>query len=163
MPAAAARRGGVKVARSPRRGRGGCRASMLGKTLVTHQTGPEGREVKRVYVEEGCDIARELYLGCRSTARTGRIAIIGARPRAAWRSRRSPRTTPEKIIASAIDPATGLSPFHARRIAFGLGPDGRRRSQQLVEFCRRLYRAFTELDASLVEINPLVVTGDGRA
>ena len=133
--------------------------AMVGMTLVTHQTGPEGKEVKRVYVEEGCDIARELYLGMLIDRASSRITIM-ASTEGGMEIEEVAAKTPEKILMVAIDPATGIQPFHARRIAFGLGLEGGQISS-CVKFVLAMYEAFTALDASIVEINPLVVTGDG--
>src|SRR6185436_18947239 len=134
--------------------------AMLGKKLVTHQTGPEGRDVKRVYVEAGCDIARELYLALSIDRGSGRITIIAAAEGGVNIEELAARA-PDKILREAIDPATGLSPFYARRLGFAFGLSGPQIGK-LVPFVAALYRAFTELDASLIEINPLVVTGTGH-
>ncbi len=134
--------------------------SILGMTLVTHQTGPEGKEVKRLYIEEGCDIARELYLGLLIDRATSRVTII-ASTEGGMDIEEVAANTPEKIITVVIDPAIGLQPFHARRLAFGLGLAGDQ-VKSAVKFLAAMYRAFTELDASMVEINPLVVKGDGE-
>ena len=130
---------------------------MLGMQLITHQTGPEGKEVKRVYIEEGCDIARELYLSLLVDRVSSRITIM-ASTEGGMDIEEVAEKTPEKILKVAIDPITGLQPFHARQLAFGLGLKGKQIGAS-VKFLQSLYRAFTELDASLLEINPLVVTG----
>jgi succinyl-CoA synthetase beta subunit len=130
---------------------------MLGHALVTHQTGPAGREVKRVYVEEGCDIRRELYLGMLIDRATSRVTVM-ASTEGGMEIEEVAARTPEKILRIAVDPVMGLQPFHARQIAFGLGLEGKQ-VQSAVKFIRAMYQAFTELDASIVEINPLVVTG----
>lgn len=132
---------------------------ILGMQLITHQTGPEGKEVKRVYIEEGCDIARELYLGLLIDRATSRVTII-ASTEGGMDIEEVAANTPEKIITVVIDPATGLQPFHARRLAFGLGLEGDQ-IKSAVKFLSAMYRSFIELDASMVEINPLVVKGDG--
>jgi succinyl-CoA synthetase beta subunit len=150
--------GGVKLVRSEDEVAAAARA-LLGHTLVTVQTGPKGREVRRVYVEEACDIARELYLGLLVDRGSGRITLIGSTEGGVEIEEVAQRT-PEKILRVAIDPATGIEPFHAREIAFGLGLDGAEVATA-VRFITALYRAFTELDASVVEINPLVVTAAG--
>src|SRR5579885_2502207 len=134
--------------------------ALLGHTLVTHQTGPAGREVKRVYVEEGCDIARELYLGMLIDRDSGRVTVIGSTEGGVEIEEVAARS-PEKILKIAIDPATGIQPFHARELAFGLGLEGGQIATA-VKFVTALYRAFTKLDASVAEINPLVVTGAGE-
>lgn len=135
-------------------------AAMLGKRLVTHQTGPEGKEVKRVYIEEGCDIARELYLGMLIDRVTGRVTLM-ASTEGGMDIEEVAAKTPEKILRVAIDPATGLQAFHARKLAFGLGLDGKQVGSA-VKFMQALYNAFIGLDASLTEINPLVITGAGE-
>lgn len=133
--------------------------SILGMQLVTHQTGPEGKEVKRVYIEEGCDIARELYLGVLIDRASSRVTII-ASTEGGMDIEEVAANTPEKIIKVVIDPAIGLQPFHSRRLAFGLGLEGAQ-VKSAVKFLGAMYRSFIELDASMVEINPLVVKGDG--
>ncbi len=132
---------------------------MIGMTLVTPQTGPAGREVKRVYVEHGCDIARELYLGMLIDRETSRVTIM-ASTEGGMEIEKVAAETPEKIIVEAIDPASGMQPFHARKIAYGLGLEGDQ-VKSAVKFVTAMYDAFMELDASIVEINPLVVTGAG--
>jgi succinyl-CoA synthetase beta subunit len=148
--------GGVKVVKSPAAVRAAATA-LLGTTLVTKQTGPGGRVVRRVYVEEGCDIRRELYLGLLIDRSAQRITLI-ASTEGGTEIEEVARHTPEKILKLAIDPATGLMPHHARRIAYGLGLSGGQVAAA-VKFVTALYKAFVELDASIVEINPLVVTG----
>jgi len=150
--------GGVKVVKS----HDAVKATadrMLGMNLVTHQTGPAGKEVKRVYIEEGCDIARELYLSMLLDRATSWVTVM-ASTEGGMDIEEVAAKTPEKIIKVAIDPATGLQPFHARKIAFGLGLEGAQ-IRSAVTFLQGMYKAYTELDASLVEINPLVVTGAG--
>ncbi len=132
---------------------------MLGKVLVTHQTGPAGREVKRVYIEDGCDIRRELYLGMLIDRATSRVTIM-ASTEGGMDIEEVAAHSPEKIMRIAIDPATGLQPFHARKVAFGLGLEGKQVASA-VKFITAMYQAFIELDASIVEINPLVVNGAG--
>jgi succinyl-CoA synthetase beta subunit len=134
-------------------------AQMLSSVLVTKQTGPTGREVKRVYIEEGCAIERELYLGMLIDRATSRITVM-ASTEGGMEIEEVAARTPEKILKVAIDPATGLKPFHARQIAFGLGLAGNQ-VKAAIQFIVNAYRAFVELDASIVEINPLVVTASG--
>ena len=150
--------GGVKVVDSIEKVKQTAQ-DMLGMQLITHQTGPEGKEVKRVYIEEGCDIARELYLGLLIDRATSRVTVI-ASTEGGMDIEEVAANTPEKIITVVIDPATGLQPFHARRLAFGLGLEGDQ-IKSAVKFLSAMYRSFIELDASMVEINPLVVKGDG--
>ena len=134
-------------------------SAMLGHKLVTHQTGPQGKEVKRVYVEAGCDIARELYLGMLIDRASSRVVVM-ASTEGGMEIEKVAAKTPEKIIRVTIDPASGLMPHHARQLAYGLGLEGDQVSPA-VKFIAAMYRAFVELDASIVEINPLVVTRAG--
>ncbi len=150
--------GGVRLAKSEAEVKKHAKA-MLGRVLVTKQTGPAGKEVKRLYIEEGCDIARELYLAMLLDRGTGRITIV-ASTEGGMEIEEVAAKTPEKIVRVGIDPATGISGFHARKVAFGLGLEGKQVSSA-VKFLMGMYRLYTELDASLVEINPLVVTGGG--
>ena len=151
--------GGVKVVKSVEDATAAAKA-MLGVHLKTHQTGPEGKEVKRVYIEQGCQIARELYLGMVMDRATARVTVM-ASSEGGVEIEEVATKTPEKIIRVVIDPVTGLQPFHARKIAFALGLQGKQ-VQSAVAFLDGLYRAFQGLDASLVEINPLVVTATGE-
>jgi succinyl-CoA synthetase beta subunit len=150
--------GGVRLARSDEEVRAHAEA-MLGQTLVTKQTGPVGKEVKRIYVEEGCDIARELYLSLLVDRETSRIVIV-ASTEGGMDIETVAEESPEKIAQVAIDPVTGIMPFHTREIAFGLGLEGSQ-IKSAAKFLNAMYKAFFELDASMVEINPLVVTGSG--
>ncbi|WP_089725354.1 ADP-forming succinate--CoA ligase subunit beta [Candidatus Thiosymbion oneisti] len=150
--------GGVKVVKSRDEVKKTAN-QMLGMKLVTHQTGPGGKEVKRVYIEEGCDIARELYLSVLLDRATSWVTVM-ASTEGGMDIEEVAAKTPEKIIKVAIDPAIGLQPFHARKLAFGLGLEGPQ-IRSAVKFLQGMYKAYTQLDASLVEINPLVVTGAG--
>lgn len=150
--------GGVKVVKTLDEVRDTAE-QMLGMQLVTHQTGPEGKEVMRVYIEEGCDIARELYLGLLVDRATSRITIM-ASTEGGMDIEEVAENTPEKILKVSIDPATGIQPFHCRDLAFGLGLEGDQ-IKKATKVIMAMYNAFVELDASIVEINPLVVTGDG--
>ena len=150
--------GGVKLARSVAEVKDAAR-DMLDMTLVTHQTGPQGKVVKRIYVEDGCDIARELYLGMLIDRATGRITVMASTEGGVEIEEVAART-PEKIVKLALDPALGLQPYHARKVAFGLGLEGRQVSSA-VKFLLATYQCFLDSDASLIEINPLVVTADG--
>ncbi len=132
---------------------------MLGMTLVTHQTGPAGRLVKRVYIEEGSDIQRELYLSVLVDRATSRVSFI-ASTEGGMDIEQVAAETPEKILTLSIDPAAGFSAHHGRRIAFALGLSGDQ-VKQATALIGNLYRAFIEKDMSLLEINPLVVTGSG--
>jgi succinyl-CoA synthetase beta subunit len=135
-------------------------AKLLGKPLVTHQTGPEGRVVRRVYVEEASQVARELYLGMLVDRKSGSVSVI-ASTEGGMDIEEVAAKTPERITTEAINPLLGLSAFVARKIAFSLGLKDKE-VNQFVTLLTALHRAFWETDASLIEINPLVVTGDGR-
>jgi succinyl-CoA synthetase beta subunit len=135
-------------------------SAMIGKTLITKQTGPKGKEVKRIYVEEGCDIKRELYLGMLVDRGSQRITVM-ASTEGGMDIEDVAHNTPEKIIKIAIDPTQGLQPYYARKVAFALGLEGKQIGA-CVKFLMAMYEAFTGLDASIVEINPLVVTGAGE-
>jgi succinyl-CoA synthetase beta subunit len=151
--------GGVKVTKSVDDAKEAAR-KMIGMTLVTHQTGPKGKHVKRVYIEEGCDIKRELYLGMLVDRANGRVTVM-ASTEGGMDIEEVAAKTPEKIVKVAVDPAAGFQPFHGRKIAFALGLEGKQVGEA-GRFLASLYRAFQDLDMSLAEINPLVVTGDGR-
>ncbi len=149
---------GVKVCKSPAEAETHAR-ELLGNTLVTHQTGPEGQQVKQVLVEEGSDIAAELYLGVVLDRDTSRVTFI-ASTEGGMDIEEVAAKTPEKLLTVGIDPVAGFQGFHARALAFGLGLGGAT-AKQAMKLFGNLYRLFTDLDASLVEINPLVVTGSG--
>lgn len=151
--------GGVRLCKSVKEVKENA-GQMLGHVLVTKQTGPAGKMVNRLYIEEGCDIKRELYLGMLVDRATSRITIM-ASTEGGMEIEEVAAKTPEKILKLAIDPATGIMPFHSRKIAFGLGLEGKQVGAA-VKFIAAMYRAFTELDASVVEINPLVITGAGE-
>ena len=151
-------KGGVRLAKSIDEVSAHATA-MLGQTLVTKQTGEAGKEVKRVYIEDGCDIAREIYLSILMDRVTSRITVM-ASTEGGMDIEEVAEKTPEKIIKVAIDPVFGMEGFYARQIAFGLGLEGKQVSSA-VKLLTAMYKAFTELDASLVEVNPLVVTGSG--
>jgi succinyl-CoA synthetase beta subunit len=135
-------------------------AKLLGKPLVTHQTGPEGRVVRRMYIEEASDIARELYLGMLVDRKAGTVSVI-ASTEGGMEIEEVAAKTPEKILTEQISPLLGVSGFQARKIAFALGLKDKQVGQ-FVTLLTALYRAFVETDASLIEINPLVVTKDNR-
>jgi succinyl-CoA synthetase beta subunit len=151
--------GGVKLAKSPHEA-ASLAEKILGMKLVTPQTGPEGRIVRRLLVEEGLDIKRELYLSILIDRATG-APVFMASAAGGMEIEEVAKTNPEAILRESIEPATGMQPYHARKIAFGLGlaPE---LIAAVVPFFQSLYRAFIETDASLLEINPCVVTGDGR-
>lgn len=131
---------------------------MLGMQLVTHQTGPEGQKVRRLYVEHGCDIERELYCSIVIDRATSRVTFIVS-SEGGVEIEEVADENPEKIIRVAIDPATGMMPFHARKLAFSLGIKGDA-NKKAVKFFMALYKAFTALDCDMLEINPLVITKD---
>lgn len=151
--------GGVRVVKTVEAVRDNAK-NMLGQVLVTHQTGPAGKEVKRVYIEEGCDIKRELYLGMLIDRATSRITIM-ASTEGGMEIEEVAAHSPEKILKVAIDPVAGFQQYHGREIAFGLGLEGKQ-INVAVKFIGALYKAFVDLDCSIVEINPLVVTGAGE-
>jgi succinyl-CoA synthetase beta subunit len=151
-------KGGVRLARSVEEVRAAAEA-MIGHTLVTKQTGPAGRRVHRVYIEAGSDIARELYLSLLVDRATARITIMVS-TEGGMEIEEVAAHQPEKILRVAIDPATGISPFHARRLAFGLGLHGKQVAA-LGKFVTAMYQAFVALDCSIIEVNPLVVTKSG--
>ena len=151
--------GGVKVVKSIDEVRSTAE-QMLGMTLVTHQTGPQGKEVKRIYIEEGCDIARELYLSMLIDRGTSQVTAM-ASTEGGMDIEEVAAKTPEKIIKVAINPAIGMQAFHARQLAFGLQLEGKQVSSA-VKLLRGIYDAFVGLDASLIEINPLIVATTGE-
>ena len=152
-------KGGVRIVKSAEDVRANAE-EMLGGVLVTKQTGPSGKEVKRLYIEAGCDIARELYLSFLVDRATSKVTVI-ASTEGGMEIEEVAEATPEKIITVPIDPVTGLRAHHARSIAFGLGLEGKQVGSA-VKFLQAMYRVVVDLDASMVEINPLVVTGAGE-
>ena len=150
--------GGVKVARDVEAVRAAA-AGMLGKRLVTAQTGPEGLPVERVYVESGSDIAREIYLSLTLNRERGRIALI-ASAAGGMDIEEVAHKTPEKILTANIHPAAGLQAYQARELAFGLGLSGAQITQ-FQSLTKALYRLYLDKDLSLVEVNPLIVTEAG--
>lgn len=150
--------GGVKLARSRDEVRAHAE-ELLGKVLVTHQTGPEGKEVKKVYVEEGCAIAREYYLGLVVDRSSQKVALMASSEGGVEIEEVAARS-PEKIVKVLIDPAVGFIPFQGRKAAFALGLD-KALVGKFVKFATGLYNAFVLTDASMAEINPLVVTAGG--
>lgn len=150
--------GGVKIAKSLSEVETYAN-ELLGKQLVTHQTGPEGKEVKRLYIEEGCDIQKEYYVGFVINRATDRITLM-ASEEGGTEIEEVAAKTPEKIFKETIDPVIGLSPFQARRIAFNINIP-KESVNKAAKFLLSLYNVFVEKDCSIVEINPLVTTGDG--
>lgn len=157
--AAAGEKGGVRIAKTPAEAEIFAR-QMLGHTLVTQQTGPAGRQVRRVYVEQGSDIARELYLSCLVDRGTGRVAFIVS-TEGGMNIEEVAHNTPEKIRTFHVDPATGYTPFIGRNIAAALKLTGKKVGA-CVAMIDGLYKAFVAKDMSLLEVNPLVVTRDGQ-
>jgi succinyl-CoA synthetase beta subunit len=151
-------KGGVRVVKSIDEARDNAEM-MLGKTLVTHQTGPEGKTVKRIYVEQGSGIDRELYLSCLVDRSSSRVAFICS-TEGGMDIEAVAAETPEKILTLTIDPASGYMPYHGRNIAFALDLRGKQ-IKQCVALIGNLYRAVLAKDMSLLEINPLVVTDEG--
>ena len=151
--------GGVKVVKSITDVRAEA-TRMLGMTLVTHQTGPQGKLVQRLYIEEGSQIARELYLSCLVDRENSRIAFI-ASTEGGVNIEEVAEKTPEKIVTVHVDPASGYQPYVGRRVAAALKLEGDQ-VKLCVKMIGQLYQAFTAKDMSLLEINPLVVTADGK-
>ncbi|MCT2534508.1 ADP-forming succinate--CoA ligase subunit beta [Aquibacillus koreensis] len=151
--------GGVKVAKNLDEVRTYA-DEILGKTLVTHQTGPQGKEVKRLLIEEGCDIKQEYYVGLVLDRATSRVTMM-ASEEGGTEIEEVAEKTPEKIFKEVIDPVTGLLPYQARRLAFNINIPKEYLSKA-VKFMLGLYQVFVEKDCSIAEINPLVTTGDGN-
>lgn len=151
--------GGVKVAKNLDEVRTYA-GEILGKTLITHQTGPEGKEVKRLLIEEGCDIQKEYYVGLVLDRATSRVVLM-ASEEGGTEIEEVAAKTPEKIFKEEIDPVIGLMPYQARRIAFHINIP-HKLVNQAVKFMMGLYNAYIDKDCSIAEINPLVVTGDGK-
>ncbi|MEN6318827.1 MAG: ADP-forming succinate--CoA ligase subunit beta [Syntrophaceae bacterium] len=154
--------GGVKVAKTPEEAYNNAKA-IIGMQLKTHQTGPEGIKVQKVLVEETSNIKQELYLGMVvDRARDKECVVFMASEAGGMEIEEVAKNTPEKIIKCAVPPAVGFSPFEARKLAYGLGLGDKSLSAQFVNITKGLYKLFTEKDASLVEINPLVLTAEGN-
>ncbi|UOR12738.1 ADP-forming succinate--CoA ligase subunit beta [Halobacillus amylolyticus] len=150
--------GGVKIAKDLDEVRTYAE-EILGKTLVTHQTGPEGKEVKRLLIEEGCDIKSEYYVGLVLDRATSKVTMM-ASEEGGTEIEEVAEKTPEKIFKEVIDPVTGLTPFQARRLAFNINIP-KESLGKAVKFMLGLYDVFVKKDCSIAEINPLVTTGDG--
>lgn len=151
--------GGVKVAKNSDEVREYA-SEILGKVLVTHQTGPEGKEVKRLLIEEGCDIRKEYYVGVVVDRATGRVVMM-ASEEGGTEIEEVAEATPEKIFKEIVDPAVGLQVFQARRLAYAINIPSEL-VNKASKFMLALYEAFVDKDCSIAEINPLVVTGDGN-
>ncbi|MGE5062548.1 MAG: ADP-forming succinate--CoA ligase subunit beta, partial [Myxococcales bacterium] len=152
-------KGGVRLAHSIDEVREHA-AEMLGKTLVTVQTGPHGKQVRRLYITDGVDIAKEFYLALLVDRETGRIAVV-ASTEGGMEIEKVAHETPEKITTITVDPATGLMPHHGREVAAALGLSGDL-AKQTAKVLAKLYDAFLGTDASQIEINPLAVTDNGQ-
>ncbi|MDJ0630635.1 MAG: ADP-forming succinate--CoA ligase subunit beta [Rhodobacter sp.] len=151
-------KGGVRLARSVEEAEAEAK-KMLGRTLVTHQTGPVGKTVNRIYVEDGSGIERELYLALLVDRATSRISFVCS-TEGGMDIEEVAAETPEKILSFAVDPATGYQGYHGRRIAFMLGLQGKQ-IKQCVALMGTLYKLFTDKDMEMLEINPLIVTDGG--
>jgi len=151
--------GGVKLARSLDEV-ASLADEILGMTLVTHQTGPEGKLVQKVYIEEGADIKDELYLGV-VLDRAKEMPVIMASTEGGMAIEDVAHDTPEKIIKVAVDPAIGFQGFHGRELVFGLGITDKTEQAKLISFASKLYKVYMENDAEMIEINPLIKTGSG--
>ncbi|UBH09543.1 ADP-forming succinate--CoA ligase subunit beta [Macrococcus armenti] len=151
--------GGVKIAKSLDEVESYAK-ELLGKVLVTHQTGPEGKEVKRLLVEEGCDIQKEYYLGFVLDRATDSVVLMGSEE-GGTEIEEVAEATPEKIFKEVIDPVVGLMPYQARRLAFNINIP-KESVNKAVKIMLGLYDVFMKKDASIIEINPLVTTGDGE-
>ena len=155
----AGEKGGVRLARSVEEAANEAR-KMLGRTLVTHQTGAAGKQVNRIYIEDGSDIAKEFYLALLVDRQTSRISFVCS-TEGGMDIEEVAAKTPEKILSFSVDPASGLSDFHGRRVAFALGLEGAQ-VKQCVALIRTLYKLFVEKDMEMLEINPLVITTEGN-
>ena len=157
--AEAGEKGGVRLAKSVEEAAEEAK-KMLGRTLVTHQTGPAGKQVNRIYIEDGSGIQRELYLALLIDRNTSRVSFVCS-TEGGMDIEDVAAKTPEKILSFSVDPATGYQGFHGRRIAFALGLEGNQ-VKQCVALMGKLFQAFIEKDMEMLEINPLVVLKDGN-
>jgi len=151
--------GGVKLAKSIDEVREWA-DKILGMTLVTHQTGPEGKVVHKVYIEEGADIQKEFYLGM-LLDRAAEMPVMMASTEGGMEIEKVAEETPEKIVKVTIDPTVGFQGFHGRKLAFGLGLP-KEEIGTFIKFAKALYDVYMENDAEMIEINPLIKTGDGK-
>ncbi len=154
----AGEKGGVRLAKSVAEAAEEAK-KMLGRTLVTHQTGPAGKQVNRIYIEDGSDISRELYLALLVDRATSRVSFVCS-TEGGMDIEEVAASTPEKILSFSVDPATGYMPYHGRRIAFALGLD-KQGQKECVKLMGILYKAFIERDMEMLEINPLIVMENG--
>ena len=158
VEADAGEKGGVRIAKSVEEAAAEAK-KMLGRTLVTKQTGPAGKQVNRVYIEDGSGIDREMYLALLVDRQTSRVSFV-ASTEGGMDIEEVAEATPEKILSFSVDPATGYQPFHGRRIAFALGLEGQQ-IKQCVSLMGLLYKLFIEKDVEMLEVNPLIVTDKG--
>ncbi|MEM1272894.1 MAG: ADP-forming succinate--CoA ligase subunit beta [Pseudomonadota bacterium] len=154
----AGEKGGVRLAKSVEEAAEEAKR-MLGRTLVTHQTGPAGKQVNRIYIEDGSDIARELYLALLVDRQSSRVSFVCS-TEGGMDIEEVAAATPEKILSFSVDPATGYQAYHGRRVAFALGLEGAQ-IKECVKLMGILYKAFTEKDMEMLEINPLIVLKSG--
>jgi succinyl-CoA synthetase beta subunit len=154
----AGEKGGVRLTKSVEEAAEEAK-KMLGRTLVTHQTGPAGKQVNRIYIEDGSGIETELYLALLVDRQTSRVSFVCS-TEGGMDIEEVAAATPEKILSFSVDPATGYQAFHGRRIAFALGLEGKQ-VKQCVALMGLLYKAFNEKDMEMLEINPLIVTDSG--
>ena len=157
--AEAGEKGGVRLAKSVEEAAEEAK-KMLGKTLVTHQTGPAGKQVNRIYIEDGSDIERELYLALLVDRGSSRVSFVCS-TEGGMDIEEVAASTPEKILSFSIDPAVGYQGFHGRRVAFALGLEGKA-VRQCSNLIGNLYRMFVEKDMEMLEINPLILMKDGK-
>ncbi|MBL3701585.1 ADP-forming succinate--CoA ligase subunit beta [Sulfitobacter sp. BDSS02] len=157
--AEAGEKGGVRLAKSVEEAAEEAK-KMLGKTLVTHQTGPAGKQVNRIYIEDGSDIERELYLALLVDRVSSRVSFVCS-TEGGMDIEEVAASTPEKILSFSVDPATGYQPYHGRRVAFALGLEGPA-VKQCVQLMGILYKAFIEKDMEMLEINPLILMPGGQ-
>ena len=151
--------GGVRIAKSAEQAAAEAK-KMLGRTLVTHQTGPDGKQVNRVYIEQGAEIDRELYLALLVDRATSRISFVCS-TEGGMDIEEVAANNPEKIVSFSVDPATGYQAFHGRKVAFSLGLENSQ-VKECVKLTGQLFKAFLEKDMEMLEINPLIVTKNGN-
>ena len=156
--ASAGEKGGVRLTKSVSEAAEEAQ-KMLGRTLVTHQTGPAGKQVNRIYIEDGAGIEKELYLALLVDRGSSRISFVCS-TEGGMDIEEVAASTPEKILSFSVDPASGVSGFHGRRVAFALGLEGKQ-VKQCVQLINTLYKLFVEKDCEMLEINPLIVTDEG--
>jgi succinyl-CoA synthetase beta subunit len=159
LEADAGTKGGVRITKSVQEAASEAK-KMLGRTLVTHQTGPLGKQVNRVYIEDGSEITQELYLAILVDRQSSRVSFVCS-TEGGMDIEAVAESSPEKILSFSIDPTTSFQPYHGRRIAFMLGLEGKQ-LKQCVSLMTTLYKLFLEKDMEMLEINPLIVSGSGN-